>query len=488
MKLYELLKGIDYEVLAGDDNLEIRNITWDSRSVEKDSLFSAVKNRNVDRHNFALDAVRAGAIAIVVEYEIQNIPENITVIKVEQSKMAMSIIARNYYGNPMEKLGVVGVTGTNGKTSVCYFISKILAAAQIECGIIGTIENTVAGEKMKTKKLNPTTPDSIELQASFAEILNYGATHAAIEVTSSALSDERVYGCEFDIGVFTNLTQDHLDYHGTMENYKNAKLKLFKMCRRGVINIDDEAAVDIVNSASCKLITYGIENSCDFRAVNINYASNGVEFDLEHNGACRRVELNIPGRFSVYNSLAAIASCYSLGLDIDVILKGVKNINGVPGRFETIPNSKGILTVVDYAHTPDGLENILASVKEITKGRLICVFGCGGNRDKTKRPIMGEIAGKHSEYCIITSDNPRNEEPNSIINDIEAGISRTNSKYEKIADRRQAICKALNIAEYGDAVIIAGKGHETYQILENETIHFSDKEVVKEYFNLRSTI
>jgi UDP-N-acetylmuramoyl-L-alanyl-D-glutamate--2,6-diaminopimelate ligase len=483
MKLYEILKGIDHEVLVGDLNLEVCNITWDSRNVDRNSLFIAVKNRNIDRHDFVLDAVNNGAIALVVEYEIPNIPEDITVIKVKESRKSMAIIAKNYYGNPAEKLKVIGVTGTNGKTSVSYFISKILEDFKIRCGIIGTIENTVAGQRMKTNKLNPTTPDSIELQGSLAEMLCYGATHAAIEVTSSALSQDRVYGCEFDIGVFTNLTQDHLEEHGTMENYKNAKLKLFKMCKKGIINIDDAAAVDIISTADCELITYGIENVCDFRATNIKYTSSGVNFNLEHNSEIRKASINIPGRFSVYNALSAIASCYCLGMDLDDIIKGVKAISEVPGRFQTIPNSKGILTIVDYAHSPDGLENILTSVKQFAKGRIILVFGCGGNRDTGKRPIMGEIAGRYSDYCIITSDNPRKEVPGLIIDDIKVGVNKTNCIYEKIEDRKQAILKALSIAETCDTVIIAGKGHENYQILKEEIIHFSDEEVVKEYFS-----
>lgn len=483
MKLYEILKGVDHEILVGDRNLEISNITWDSRNVDKNSLFIAVKNRNVDRHDFVIDAINNGAIALMIEHETPNLPENITVIKVKRSREAMAIIAKNYYGNPTDKLKVIGVTGTNGKTSVSYFVSKILEVIEIKCGIIGTIENTVAGCRMETRKLNPTTPDSIELQGSLAEMLCYGASHVAMEVSSSALSQDRVYGCEFDIGVFTNLTQDHLEEHGTMENYKNAKLKLFKMCKKGIINIDDAVAVDIISTANCEIVTYGIENICDFRAVNIKYTSDGVDFNLEHNGETREVNLNIPGRFSVYNALAAIASCHCIGLNLDHIIEGVKAIEGVPGRFQTIPNSKDILAIVDYAHSPDGLENILTSVKEFAKGRVILVFGCGGDRDTGKRLIMGEIAGRYSDHCIITTDNPRKEDSKLIINDIEVGMIKTSCSYEKIEDRKQAIFKALSMAKAFDTVIIAGKGHENYQILKDETICFSDEKVVKEYFS-----
>ncbi|MBK1813355.1 UDP-N-acetylmuramoyl-L-alanyl-D-glutamate--2,6-diaminopimelate ligase [Clostridium sp. YIM B02505] len=482
MKLYEVLKGINYEILNGRDDLDIESLTWDSRDVGQKSLFIAVRNRNVDRHDFIFNAVSRGAIALMLEHEISGLPKNVTVIKVKEGRKSMSLAAQNFYNNPISKLKTIGITGTNGKTSVSYFISKILEVLDLKCGVIGTIQNTIGIQKMNTKKLNPTTPDAIELQGTFAEMLELGATHAAIEVTSSALSQDRVYGCEFDVAVFTNLTQDHLEEHGTMENYKNAKLKLFNMCKRAVINIDDSFSNDILAAANCKIITYGVDKNCDFRATDIEYTNSGVRFKLQYNCETREVMLNIPGRFTVYNALAAIASCYSLNISIDDIVNAVKEIKGVPGRFQAVENIKGILAVVDYAHSPDAIENILTSVKEITKGKIITVFGCGGDRDSGKRPLMGEAAGKLSDYCIITSDNPRSEEPDLIINDIEKGLIKTGCMYEKIEDRKQAIFKALSIAEPKDAVIIAGKGHENYQILKNETIHFSDEEVVKEYF------
>ncbi|GFP76157.1 UDP-N-acetylmuramoyl-L-alanyl-D-glutamate--2,6-diaminopimelate ligase [Clostridium fungisolvens] len=482
MKLYEVLKGIDYEMLNGRDDLDIESLTWDSREVGENSLFIAVRNRNVDRHDFVFDAVSSGAIALMVEREISGLKKNVSVIKVKDARKAMSIAAQNFYNIPISNLKTVGITGTNGKTSVSYFISKILEVLELKCGVIGTIQNTLGEQKMTTKKLNPTTPDAIELQGTFAEMLEYGATHAAVEVTSSALSQDRVYGCEFDVAVFTNLTQDHLEEHVTMDNYKNAKLKLFSMCKKAVINIDDSFSKDIIATSNCKTITYGIDNDCDFRATDIEYTNIGVKFNLKYNCEIKKVELNVPGRFSVYNALASIASCYCLKLSIDEIVNAVKEIKGVPGRFQAIENSKGILAVVDYAHSPDAIENILTSVKEITKGKIITVFGCGGDRDASKRPLMGEVAGKLSDYCIITSDNPRSEKTALIINDIEKGMLKTGCMYEKIEDRTQAIFKALNIANPNDAVIIAGKGHENYQILKNETIHFSDEEVVKKYF------
>jgi UDP-N-acetylmuramoyl-L-alanyl-D-glutamate--2,6-diaminopimelate ligase len=483
MKLFELLRGLSYQVVKGTDNIEIESIGWDSRKVLQNSLFICVKNRNVDRHQYAALAAQKGAVALVIEHDIEEIPEGITIIKVLDSKKAMAKIASIYYGEPSKKFNLIGITGTNGKTSVTYFVSKILESAGRLTGIIGTIQNTVGGRELKTEKLNPTTPDSIELQESFKEIAQAGASDVVMEVTSSALDKGRVYECQFNIGAFTNLTQDHLEEHGTMENYKNAKLKLFKMCNKTLTNIDDPVSKEIIETATGDIFTYGIEQDADFKAFDIVYGLNSVEFSLSFKGEVKKVKFNVPGRFSVYNALATIGICYLSGLSLDTIIHGLKNISGVPGRIEKVPNDKGILAVVDYAHSPDSLENIIKAMKEISKGKVITVFGCGGNRDKTKRPIMGEIAGRLSDFAVITSDNPRNEDPMEIINEIEQGILETNCAYIKRENRKEAIFKALENAKSGDVVIIAGKGHETYQIIGDTTIHFDDREVVAEYFN-----
>jgi UDP-N-acetylmuramoyl-L-alanyl-D-glutamate--2,6-diaminopimelate ligase len=366
---------------------------------------------------------------------------------------------------------------------VSWFVAKILETAGRKAGIIGTIENRMGGEMVKVEKLNPTTPDSIELQATLREMLDEGVTDVAMEVTSAALVNHRVDQCRFDIGVFINLTQDHLDEHGTMENYKNAKLKLFKMCRYGVVNADDPVHSNIKDSASCDMImTYGINNDADFKAEDIKYTIDGVKFTLNFNGLRNDMRIKVPGKFSVYNALAAIGVCYLSGLALEQIIKGMEEIEGVKGRFESVPNTKGCLIIVDYAHTPDGLENILSSARELAKRRIITVFGCGGDRDRSKRPVMGEIAGKCADLCIITSDNPRTEDPSRIIDDIEMGIIRTSCLYEKIENRRDAIFRALDAAEPEDVIVIAGKGHETYQMFANHTIHFDDSEVVRDYF------
>lgn len=482
MKLGALLADLPYEIIQGEVTRDIKSICWDSRKAVEDSLFICVKNRNVDRHDYALEAVKRGATALVVEHEVLNIPQEITIVKVDRSRKTMADIADRFYDEPSKKLKLIGVTGTNGKTSITYFVSKILEGLDIKSGLIGTIENSIGGVKLETEKLNPTTPDSIELQSTFSEILEKGASHAVMEVTSAALEQERVHKCDFDIGIFTNLTQDHLDEHGTMENYKRAKMKLFKMCKIGIINLDDAISQEIIQDAECNVITYGIGSNADYKASYIKYSYDGIRFLLSYTDKKMKVSLKLQGEFNVYNALASIAVCNQLGFTLEEIIGVINNLEGVPGRFQMVPNNKGILSIVDYAHSPDSLENILTSVSEISKGRIILVFGCGGNRDKTKRPIMGEIAGRYADHCIITSDNPRMESPMDIIEDIEKGILKTNCSYEKIEDRKTAIIRALGSAEYDDVVIVAGKGHENYQILENETIHFSDYECIMEYF------
>jgi UDP-N-acetylmuramoyl-L-alanyl-D-glutamate--2,6-diaminopimelate ligase len=486
MKIKDLLNEIAYEVIQGTDEINIHNISWDSRRLKPNSLFICVKNKNVDRHNYAQAAIEAGATTLLIEHETSNIPIGINVIKVENTKLAMAIIANRFYDEPSKKFNLIGITGTNGKTTVTFFITRILESIGRKVGIISTIENSIGNTTLKTAKLNPTTPDAIELQSSFAEMAENNVTDAIIEVTSIALEQHRTYMCDFDIGIFTNLTQDHLDEHGTMENYKKAKMKLFKMCRFGIVNADDPVSQEIIRNATCDIVTYGINNTSDFMAKDIVYSHEGVSFTLCFCDNLKKVQLNVPGEFNVYNALTAIASCYFLGFPLPLIIDALTNINGVKGRFEVVPNDKEYLVIVDYAHTPDSLKNILTTfgkVRELPQGKLIVVFGCGGERDKTKRPIMGEVAGTYADYCVITCDNPRNEDSLSIIEEIENGFKKTKCPYEKIEDRKTAIHTALKKANPKDVVVIAGKGHETYQILKDKVIHFDDVEVVKEYFS-----
>jgi UDP-N-acetylmuramoyl-L-alanyl-D-glutamate--2,6-diaminopimelate ligase len=484
MKLKELLEGISYELLQGDIEIEVSHICWDSRRATKDSMFIATKGKNLDRHEFIEDALKNGAKAIVIDHWIRYIPENVTVIKVENSKIAMAHIASRFFHEPSKGLNLIGITGTNGKTSTSYFIKKIMEECGKKVGVIGTIESKIGEDiKVKTEKLNPTTPDSIELQSMFNEMVSHGVTDVVMEVTSVALENYRVHGCNFEVAVFTNLTQDHLDDHGTMENYKNAKMKLFRMSNYGIINGDDKICEEIQKYATCKILTYGIDKDADLKAKNIIYSLKGVKFALEFNDREWEVDLGIPGKFSVYNALATIGACYSLGFKMEDIISALRKIQLVKGRFEVVEVPKDYLVVVDYAHTPDGLENILTSLKDLKKGDLITVFGCGGDRDNSKRSIMGEIAGKYSDYVVITSDNPRNEDPLKIISQIEAGVKKSYCSYTKLENRREAIEVVLERAKSGDIVLIAGKGHENYQIIKDQVIEFDDVEVVKNFFS-----
>lgn len=480
MELSRIMKGIKYDILHGNINKEISDIFYDSRQVNKSSLFVCITGFKTDGHIYADKAVENGAEAIVCEHDIKNIPNNVTIIKVENSREALASIAVNFYDNPAEKLNVIGVTGTNGKTTTTYLIKSILDKVNHKVGIIGTIENRIGDEVIHTER---TTPESIEIQKLFKDMQSKGVDDVVMEVSSHSLDLYRVDGCNFNIGIFTNLTQDHLDYHITFENYRNAKSKLFKMCKKAVVNIDDATGNFMIETAENKpVITFGIDNPADLRGENIYIDSHGVKFELEYKGKKYPVELNIPGKFSIYNALGSIGACIHMGIPMEKIIEGLKDNKGVKGRFQTVASGKGFNAIVDYAHTPDGLENILITAHEFTKGRIITVFGCGGDRDKTKRPIMGEIAGKLSDYCIITSDNPRTENPLNILDDVEKGMIKTNFEYIKIADRKEAIFYAVKKAEKGDIIIIAGKGHEDYQIFPDKTIHFDDVEIVKEAF------
>lgn len=476
MKLSEILKGIDYTLLQGDD-IEIDGITYNSEMVTENSLFVCICGFVTDGCKYITQAIRSGAKAIMIE---QNSREeynflNVVIIKVVNSRNAMAIAASNFYDNPSDKMRLIGITGTNGKTTTTFLIGNILKNFKHKVGIIGTIENHIGDKILKSER---TTPESLDLQRIFYQMLRENIEDVVMEVSSHSLVLDRVAGCNFEIGLFTNLTQDHLDFHKTMENYRDAKAQLFKICKKGIINIDDIASKYIADMATCDIITFSIDNKSDFKAENVKLSSTGVYFDVAIDNEIINLFMPIPGRFNVYNALGAIVACYNMGVPINIIKDGLKNIKGVPGRCQSIQSKKGFSVIVDYAHTPDGLKNIISTVNEFTSAKTIVVFGCGGDRDKTKRFIMGEIAGTLSDFCIITSDNPRSEEPENIIYDIEEGISNTDCEYIKITDRKDAIKYALNIAMEGDTVVIAGKGHENYQIFKDKTIHFDDVEIV----------
>ncbi len=474
MKLSEILRNIDYRLLHGND-IDITNITYDSRKVTEGSLFICISGFVTEGCKYINEAIKNGAKAIMLEH-FMNLGENITIVIVDNTRNTMPKIASNFYNNPSNKLKLIGVTGTNGKTTTTFLIENILKSYEKKVGMIGTIETHIGNKILESQR---TTPESLDLQYLLSEMVKENVEYVVMEVSSHSLVLDRVVGCNFDIGIFTNLTQDHLDFHKTMENYINAKSQLFKMCRLGIINIDNNYSDYIKDMATCDIITFGIDNNANFKAENVRLCQNGVYFDVNIDSKSIDFFVPIPGKFNVYNSLGAIAACYNIGIPIDKIKEGLKNIKGVLGRCQTIHSNKGFSVIVDYAHTPDGLKNIITTINEFAKGSTIVIFGCGGDRDKTKRAIMGEIAGNLSDFCIITSDNPRSENPEDILFDIEQGILKTKCKYIKIVDREEAIKYALNIAEKSDIVLIAGKGHENYQIFKEKTIHFDDVEIVK---------
>lgn len=479
MKVEKILHDIEYKLIQGSVETEFEKIEYDSRKVSKGDAFVCVTGFKTDGHNYVESAIKSGATVIFCERELENIDESVTVIQFENTRKALAHISAEYYGRPSERMNVIGVTGTNGKTTTTFLVKSILDKIGHKTGIIGTIENRIGDRIIATER---TTPESLELQELFKTMADEGCQDVVMEVSSHALDLHRVDDIRFNVGIFTNLTQDHLDYHVTMENYKKAKGLLFERCLASVVNIDDEAGEYMVSVSKGKVITFAIDKNADLKAEDIHISADGVEFKLEYDGKEYPVSLNTPGKFSIYNALGAIGACILMGIDMDTIISGLKENKGVNGRFQTVRSKRGFNAIVDYAHTPDGLENILKTAKEFVKGRIITVFGCGGDRDRTKRPIMGEIAGIYSDYCIITSDNPRTEDPAQILDDVEPGTKKSGCDYTKIVDRGEAIKYAIDMAKEGDVVIVAGKGHENYQIFADKTIHFDDVEEVKKAF------
>ncbi|WP_250227382.1 UDP-N-acetylmuramoyl-L-alanyl-D-glutamate--2,6-diaminopimelate ligase [Anaeropeptidivorans aminofermentans] len=479
MKLFDILKDVEYKLIQGEDK-EIRTIETDSRKASDNSLFICISGFHVDGHKFIQNAYDKGAVAFVIEKDLEEYIPDATYIKVQNSREAWSFMAQSFYKNPSEKFRLIGITGTNGKTSSTYFLEAILKEYGRKTGIIGTIGVTAMGEPVDIKFDTSTTPDPMELQHIFSHMAEKGIDDVIMEVTSHALELHKVAGIHFDIGEFTNLTQDHLDLHGSMEAYKEAKGKLFKACDISIINSDDAYSLYMQECTAGKIITYGIEKPADIKAYNVKYYNNGIKFDVSINGDAVEFSIPIPGRFTVYNALGVITCSIAMDIPIDIIKRALENLHGVPGRIQSVPNDKGIGVYVDYSHTPDSLENIICAVREFTKGKVITIFGCGGDRDRTKRPIMGEISGKLSDFSIITSDNPRTEIPSQILDDIEPGVKKAEGNYIKIVDRKEAIFYGIKMAEKGDSVIIAGKGHENYQIFADKTIHFDDWEIANE--------
>ncbi len=479
MQLQKLLQNIPYTNIQGTEQIEINHIVYDSRKVEKGDVFVCISGFQTDGHRYIPMALKKGAVAIVTEREVSDIPQNVTVIQTENNRKTLAQMAVVYYENPTKSLCMIGVTGTNGKTSITYYIQSILSEAGNKTGVIGTIENRIGDTIIPTER---TTPESLELQALLQRMKQEDVSHVMMEVSSHSLDLHRVDGVAYDVAVFTNLTQDHLDYHKTMENYRKAKGLLFAKSEKSVINMDDDAGQYMADCANGSVMTYGIDKDADLKAEQIVVSAEGTMFTLLYKQKSYAVQLHTPGRFSVYNALGAIGACLCLGMDIETVLKGISKNKGIAGRFQSIHSKKGCTAIVDYAHTPDGLVNVLQTAREFAKGRLIAVFGCGGDRDKTKRPIMGECGGKFADYCILTSDNPRTEDPIQILRDVEVGTKSVTKNYEIEPDRKKAIQRAVSLANTNDVILIAGKGHETYQIFADKTIHFDDVEEVQNAF------
>ncbi len=478
-KLSELALLIPDAKILGSD-VEISGIEHDSRKVESKNLFVCMEGAHVDGHNFIPQATAKGAVAILTTRKNFTPLENISVLIVPDMLNALAVVVPYFYDYPARQMRVIGITGTNGKTTTTYMLREIFTCAGFKVGLIGTIQILIGDESFPVRN---TTPNVIDLQKILADMLAKKVQVVVMEVSSHALAEHRVAGVEFDTVIFTNLTQDHLDFHGTIENYLRAKCKLFDMVsRRGrkqnktaVINVDDAASAEILKHCLCRKITYGIKNSADVHGTEINLRADGMNFKIRDE---LNLSLHITGLFNVYNVLAASGAALAENIRPDIIKRALENFKSVPGRFERIFSDAPFEVIVDYAHTPDGVKNVLETAAQIATGKIITVFGCGGDRDHSKRPIMGKLAAEFSDVIIATSDNPRTEDPEKILDDIEVGIG--DKIHERIVDRREAIFKAIELAEAGDIVLILGKGHETYQILNTGTIHFDDKEVARE--------
>ena len=484
MELKSILSGLEGLKVRGNLDVNVKEIKNNSKTVEENDMFVAIKGFDDDGHKHIKEAIENGAKVILAEEDkidkniIKEIPEDVVLILTKDTRYALAIVACNFYKNPSKKMKLIGVTGTKGKTTTTYMIRDILEKHGIKVGLIGTVASYVGDRKIADNE--NTTPESLKLQEIFSKMLEEKCEAVVMEVSSQSLKLERVAGCDFDIGVFTNFAEDHISSkeHPDMEDYFNSKVKLFKMCKKGFINADDVYSIMLPKLVpECQFTTYGIDNHCDLLAKDITVTNQYADFKVKIGDKNERVKVSIPGRFSVYNSLAAIAVAMQFGCNSEEIKGALENIR-VPGRSELVDNKLGLTIMIDYAHTPESLEKILSAVKIYTKGRVISVFGCGGDRDKNKRPMMGEVSGRVADYTIITSDNPRTENPEEIVKDIEEGIKKTNGKYECIVDRKEAIRKAIKMANKRDMIVLAGKGHEQYQEINKKREPFDESEIV----------
>lgn len=487
MLLADVQRWLVAAELRGEPTTAIGGISVDSRRVKPGDLFICVPGFTADGHDFAPQAVERGAVALLVE---RFLPISVPQIRVADARRAMAIVADRYFRRPTRQLRLLGVTGTNGKTTVTYLLEKIFADAGCKTGLVGTIRHKVGDEWIPSRN---TTPDVWELQDMFRRMADAGTDYAVMEVSSHALALGRVRGCFFRTAIFTNLSRDHLDFHRSMDDYLYAKSLLFAGLGNGygdepqfaVINADDPASERLSQVTAHPVVTYGVRKPADVRAQNVVLRPDGTEMEIETFRGSARLRLQLVGLFNVYNVLAATAAALLEGLDLEQIRRSLEQMGGVPGRFERVTDGGDIHVIVDYAHTPDSLKNVLQAIRGFAEGRLFCVVGCGGDRDRGKRPQMAQVAVEYSDLAIFTSDNPRSEDPRQILADMEAGVQDKKGRWISLVDRRKAIFEAIRRAAAGDTVLIAGKGHETYQIVGQKTLPFDDREVAKEALRMR---
>ncbi len=475
MKLKEIIKDVEILKKSGNEDIEIKNIKYNSKNVEKGDIFVAIKGMLSDGHKYIEDAVKKGASAVI--HENNGLHPDIVNIKVPDSRKALALISDRFFNSPSKNLNLIGITGTNGKTTISYLIKNIIEASGEKCGLMGTISYKIDDESDDAVL---TTPESYEIHSFLNRIRNKNASYAVLEVSSHALKQNRTYGLTFNTAVFTNISRDHLDYHPDMEDYIESKLKLFDQePHTSIINIDDPVHKKIIKK-NIYCIGYAISRLADIFPLKFDYSLDGINLIADTPRGMIEINSKLIGYFNIYNILAAVGAGISLNINNDIIKKGIENTEPISGRTEKIEHGQKFNVIIDYSHTPDSIFNVISTVKKITPGRVIAVFGCGGDRDKGKRQIMGKIAYENADKVIVTSDNPRTEKPDKIIKEITAGIDNPKDVLT-IPDRKKAITKALTLAEENDSVLILGKGHETYQIIGKKRIHFSDKEIAENF-------
>ena len=479
MNLRELLEGLSLVSATADLEMEISGVSYDSRTTRPGDLFVAMTGFETDGHAYIPKAAEAGAAAVLC----QRPPENgLPYVQVENSRRALAVLGANFYGHPAEQMTMVGITGTNGKTSSTYLLKAVLEQALgAKVGLIGTNQNMIGQEVLPTER---TTPESFELQGLFARMRDAGCTHVVMEVSSHALALDRVYGVPYAVGVFTNLTQDHLDFHKTMEDYCDAKALLFRRCAVGVVNGDDPWTPRLLEGATCRTFTYAQHGAGDLRAEDVSLDADHVAFTAVTAEEKIPVRVNIPGGFMVYNTLDVLGAALALGVPLSQSAQILADVPHVKGRVEVVPTpGKSYTVLIDYAHSPDGMVNVLTSVKGFAKGRTIALFGCGGDRDKTKRPKMGRVAAEIADFVVVTTDNPRTEKPADIIADILPGLADSATPHVVVEDRIEAIHYCMDHARSGDVIVLCGKGHETYQEINHVKHHMDEREIVAEYLS-----